>query len=59
MKMSLPENETMVNLKKSFFCRNYAFTRGFDSFSITNEALVAFWREFHFNYMYQTCVKDN
>ena len=49
LKISLSENETMVNLKKCLFHRNYAFTRRFNSYTFTNKASVAFWREFHFN----------
>ena len=37
---------------KCLFHHNYAFTRRFDSYSITNKALVAFWQEFHFKFRY-------
>ena len=54
-KDSFPEcdltgRRVMVN--RSSLClhrRNYDFTRSFDSYSIANKALVAFWQEFHFN----------
>ena len=32
--------------------RKYAFTRRFDSYSVANNALVAFWREFHLNWAF-------
>ena len=34
------------------------FTRRFDSYSITNKALVTFWREFHFNIWIKICKCD-
>ena len=57
LKISLPENETTVNLAKCLFHRNYAFIWRFDSYSITNKALVAFWREFHFNILGSLYIK--
>ena len=51
LKISLPKNKTMV---KCLFRCNYAFTRRFDSYSITNKALVAFWCEFHFKMRYSS-----
>ena len=34
------------------------FKRRFDSYTFTNKAWVAFWREFHFNQERETTVKS-
>ena len=49
LKISLPENETTVNLKSASFLVIMLLHEGLTQYSITNKALVAFWPEFHFN----------
>ena len=34
--------------QKWLFCRNFAFTQRFDSYTFTNKALIAFCPELHF-----------
>ena len=47
LKISLPKNKTMVNLKSASFIIIMLWHEGLTS--IANKALVCFWREFHFN----------
>ena len=49
LKMSLTQKENTANLKSASFIVIMLLHKGLTSYSITNKALAAFWREFRFN----------
>ena len=48
LSMCRDPGDTMSESQKCLFRPNYAFTRRFDSGTLTKKASLASWREFHF-----------